>query len=185
MSSGNRAPAQRGSGFTDADDALAFVRANGVVLLAAKGPVPRLTEAIVGETINGSWWAHPRGRFIFHIVNDVLASGEVLSCRLIDGKVTLVHRRLWPALVRLAERFPADRLARVRDEHTPSGKHVSRDVAFPLWVPDDVARAARAMGEPEALAALGAWLPAPVSAIALPRKSASRSSSGSRSPAKR
>jgi hypothetical protein len=34
-----------------ADDAIAFIRQHGVVLASGKGPVPRLTEAIVGETI--------------------------------------------------------------------------------------------------------------------------------------
>jgi hypothetical protein len=51
-------------------------------------------------------------------------------CRLIGGKITLVHRRLWPSLVRLAERFPREELAQVRDEHTPSGRHVSALVPF-------------------------------------------------------
>jgi hypothetical protein len=146
------------SGFATADEALAFVREHGVVLVAAKGPVPRLTEAIIGEPISGSWWAHPRSHFIFRMLNDVTASGDVLACRLIDGRITLVHRRLWPALVRLAERFPVEHLARVRDEHTPSGRHVRRDVPFPQWVPDDVARAAGAMPEQEATAAFGRWL---------------------------
>jgi len=144
------------SGFAGADEALAFVRERGVVLLAAKGPAPRLTEAIIGEPIKGSWWAHPRSHFIFSVLSAIAASDDVLACRLIDGKITLVHRRLWPALVRLAERFPPQRLAQVREEHTPSGRHVRRDVPFPQWVPDDVTRAARAMRELDAIAALGA-----------------------------
>ena len=115
------------SGFAGSDDALAFVREHGVVLLAAKGPAPRLTEAIIGEPIKGSWWAHPRSHFIFSVLNGVTASDDVLACRLMDGKITLVHRRLWPALVRLAERFHPEHLARVREEHTPSGRHVRRD----------------------------------------------------------
>jgi len=147
------------SGFSTTEDALAFVREHGVVLVAAKGPAPRLTEAIVGEPIKGSWWAHPRSHFIFRILQGVTGSTDILACRIVDGKVTLVHRRLWPALVKLAGRFPTERLAKVHEEHTPSGKHVRRDVPFPLWVPDDVAAKARAMDEQEALAAVGAWLP--------------------------
>ncbi len=38
-----------------AEEAIAFVREHGVVLVSAKGPVPRLVEAIAGETIRGSW----------------------------------------------------------------------------------------------------------------------------------
>jgi hypothetical protein len=150
------------SGFASADDALAFVREHGVVLLAAKGPAPRLTEAIIGEPIKGSWWAHPRSHFIFRMLNGVTTSADVLACRIIDGKVTLVHRRLWPALVRIAGRLPSDHLAQVHEEHTASGRHIRRDVPFPQWVPDDVTKAARAMGEQEAIAALGAWLSNPV-----------------------
>src|ERR1700726_647705 len=105
------------SGFSSTEDALAFVREHGVVLVAAKGPAPRLTEAIVGEPIKGSWWAHPKSHQIFAILQAVTDSKEILVCRLVDGKVTLVHRRLWPALVRVARRFRPDQIAQVREEH--------------------------------------------------------------------
>jgi hypothetical protein len=139
--------------------ALEFVREHGVVLASAKGPAPRLTEAIAGAPIKGSWWAHPQSRRIFRVLEAVTHSEEVLVCRLVEGKVTLVHRRLWPALVRLAPRFAPEWLAKVRDEHTPSGRHESREVAFPRWVPPDVVAEARAMSEQDALAALGSWVP--------------------------
>jgi hypothetical protein len=37
-------------------EAIAFVKRHGVVLQAARGPVPSLADAIAGETIRGSWW---------------------------------------------------------------------------------------------------------------------------------
>jgi hypothetical protein len=92
------------------EEALEFVREHGVVLASAKGPAPRLTEAIAGGPIKGSWWAHPQGRHIFRVLDEVANANDVLACRLIEGKVTLVHRRLWPALVRLAPRFATGRL---------------------------------------------------------------------------
>ena len=101
-----------------AEEAMAFVREHGVVLMSAKGAVPRLTEAIIGEPIKGSWWAHPRSHHIFAVLTAVTDSEQVLVCRLIDGKVTLVHRRLWPSLVRLASRFAPEQLAKV-----PAGAH--------------------------------------------------------------
>jgi hypothetical protein len=61
--------------------------------------------------------------------------------------------------VRLAPRFAPERLAQVRDEHTPTGRHASREVAFPRWVPSEVAAEARAMSEQEALDAFGSWVP--------------------------
>jgi hypothetical protein len=138
-------------------EAIAFVRQHGVVLVSAKGAIPRLTEAIAGEPIKGSWWAHPKSHHIFAILQAVTDSEDILVCRLVDGKITLVHRRLWPALVRAADRFSAARIAKVRDEHTPSGHHVSRELPFPKWVPTEVKEQAKGIGEQEALAALGPW----------------------------
>ena len=140
-----------------AKQALAFVRKHGVVLVSARGPAPRLTEAIAGEDIKGSWWAHPRGREIFAVLQTVTDSKNVLVCRLVNGKVTLVHRRLWPALVRVAPCLPPEVTAQVQEEHTASGRHVTHEVAFPKWVPADVVKLARALGEAEAFAALGPW----------------------------
>ena len=140
-----------------AEEAIAFVRAQGVVLVSGKGAVPRLTEVIVGEPIKGSWWAHPKSHQIFAILQAVTDSKEILMCRLVDGKVTLVHRRLWPALVRVAGRFGPDQIAQVREEHTPSGRHATRVVPFPKWVPAEVKEQAKSISEPEALAALGPW----------------------------
>jgi len=79
--------------------ALAFVEKHGVVLVSARSAVPPLVEAIAGAPIRGSWWAHPKGREIFRILQAVSDSPDVLVCRLVDGKLSLVHRRLWPALV--------------------------------------------------------------------------------------
>ena len=139
------------------EEAAAFVRKHGVVLASARGAVPRLTEAIVDEPIKGSWWAHPKSRQIFAILQSLTESEDILVCRVVDGKVTFVHRRLWPALVRVAERFPPNQIAQVREEHTPSGQHVSRDVPFPKWVPSGVKEEAKRLGELEALTALGPW----------------------------
>jgi hypothetical protein len=76
----------------------------------------------------------------------------------VEGKVTFVHRRLWPALVRLAKRFPPERIGQVHDEHTPAGHHVNREIPFPYWVPAEVKAQAEDIGEQEALVALGTWV---------------------------
>ncbi len=139
-------------------EALTFVKHHGVVLQAARGPVPNLAEAVAGGPIRGSWWGHPKGRAIFRTAAVVSDSPEVLVCKLVEGKVTYVHRRLWPALVKLAGRFRKDQLARVRDEHTASGAHRSRRERFPDWVPLAAVKAAEAMSVSEAEAILSPWL---------------------------
>jgi hypothetical protein len=144
-------------------EALVFVEHHGVVLASAKGPVPRMSEAIAGEPIRGSWWAHPKSHAIFSLLDRLADSPDVLVCRLVDGKVTFVHRRLWPALVRIADRFSRDRLAQVHEEHTPSGRHRRTEVPFPDWVPDAARGLAATLTEDEALRALGAWTSVPAS----------------------
>jgi hypothetical protein len=139
----------------DAEGALEFVRRHGIVLMSARGAVPSLAEAITGGPIRGSWWAHPGAHAIFRLCETVSDSPDVLVCRLVDGKVTFVHRRLWPALVRLAGRLPRGRLAAVREEHTPQGKHRLRRTPFPRWVPEDILEESKRLGERAALAEIG------------------------------
>jgi len=126
-------------------EGLAFVRRHGVVLQAARGPVPSLAEAIAGAPIKGSWWGHAKSHEIFRVAEAVSDSPEVLVCKLVDGKVTYVHRRLWPALVKLSSRFRKDQLAKVWNEHTPSGAHRAMRTAFPKWVPPEVLREAEGL----------------------------------------
>src|SRR3982751_6062290 len=97
--------------------ALAFIEAHGVVLASARGPSPRMIDAIAGESIVGNWWSHPNANAIYNVLLSASESSDVLACRLVGGKVTLVHRRLWPALVRLADRFAAERICQVCNEH--------------------------------------------------------------------
>jgi hypothetical protein len=80
-----------------------------------------------------------------------------LVCRLVDGKITYVHRRLWPALVRVAGRFSKQRLAAVKEVHTPTGKHKLLVIPFPDWVPKKVLRVAQKLTEKKAAAQLASF----------------------------
>lgn len=121
-----------------ARQAIAFVKANGIVLESVRGPGPSLAAAIAGEPIRGSWWKHRKASQIFLCSRAVRDSKEVLVCRFLGGKVTYVHRRLWPALVRLHDQFHANDLAAIREIHTDQGKHKLHVTAFPTWVPPEV-----------------------------------------------
>jgi len=138
-------------------EAIEFVRAHGVVLESAKGPVPNLAEAVAGEPIRGSYWGHARGDEIFGLTRAVRASKEILVCRLVQGKVTYVHAKLWPALVRLQERFEPDRLAAIREVHTSTGKHQLKVTPFPDWVPARVSQEAKRLTVAEAVGQFGEW----------------------------
>jgi hypothetical protein len=134
----------------NADAAMSFVREHGMVLVSAKGPAPRLTEAIAGETIKGSWWAHPKSHQIFAILQQLDDSPDILVCRFLGGRVTYIHRRLWPAIVKLASHFRADQLAQVRQEHTATGRHVNHIVEYPKWVPREILEEANLLAIQEA-----------------------------------
>jgi hypothetical protein len=139
---------------------LGFVRENAVVLESARGPVPNLVEAIVGAPVKGSWWGHAKGKQIFHLLNAVRDSREVLVCRLVDGKVTYVHRDAWPALVRLAPEIPRERIAAIEEIHTASGRHRVVKTSFPKWVPGDVLAAGKKLSLTEAVSLLRGVVPA-------------------------
>src|SRR5713101_3096098 len=87
---------------------------------------------------SGAWLSHPKRQEIFNVTRAARDGDDVLVCRLIKGKITFVHRRLWPALVRVAGLLSVGHLSRVREIHTSSGRHVTKEVPFPDWVPREV-----------------------------------------------
>jgi hypothetical protein len=116
--------------------------------------VPTLVDVIAGERVRGSWWPHPKARDIFRVLSAIADSPAVVRCRLVDGKVTFVHQRLWPALVRCADRLPRRALAAIEEIHTPTGAHRVVTTPFPRWVPDDLRLAGERLSLDEALAEL-------------------------------
>lgn len=138
-----------------AAEALSFVERHGLVLESAHHPrIPSLAEVIAGGPMHGSWWSHPAGRAIFAATRAVRASPDVLVCRLVAGKISLVHARLWPALVHISGRLPQEGLARLREVHAARGTHRVEVVPFPDWVPAQTLAAAKHLGESDARA----WL---------------------------
>src|SRR5690242_11756540 len=68
------------------------------LLLFSDPALPSLVGIIVGEPLRQSWWGHPRGHLIYSAMNVLEDDPEILSTKLVAGKVTYVHRRLWPAV---------------------------------------------------------------------------------------
>jgi hypothetical protein len=138
----------------NAKQALAWVRKSGIAVESARASVPSLAQVVAGEPLRGSWWAHPKRNEIFLLSRAIRRSPDVLVCRLVDGKITYIHRRLWSALVRSAGRFSKHRLAAVKEVHTSAGKHKLLVTPFPKWVPNEVLRAAQKVTEKEAASQL-------------------------------
>ena len=71
------------------------------LLMLHDAKLPSATACIAGAAIRGSWWGHAKGKLIFETLNRM--EDDVAWAKLVLGKETLVHRRLWPALVAAAE----------------------------------------------------------------------------------
>jgi hypothetical protein len=85
---------------------------------------PSLTALVAGTPIQGSWWGHPAGRRIFQVASALEDGGEALFVPLLSAKVTLVHRRLWPALVSVGESHAPWQV----DPLTPRARELLADV---------------------------------------------------------
>jgi hypothetical protein len=129
---------------------MAVLCERGVLLESARGPVPNVAQLVAGEPIAGSWWAHPKSHAIFAAINELADSPDVVRLRLVNGKITLVHRRVWPALVRVSDRFPAARLASIEEQHMASGAHRKIETPFPDWVPAEALEAAALLTDAQA-----------------------------------
>lgn len=82
-------------------EAVEWVRRNRLVTVVPVGDLPSVVAAVVGGPVRGSWWGHPAGKRIYACLVALSESNEVVGARLAAGKVTLVHRALWPALYRI------------------------------------------------------------------------------------
>ncbi len=80
---------------------LEALRAYGI-MLESDPRLPSVASLVAGEPVRGSWWGHPRGEAIFRVTRDLADRPDVLVTKLISGKVTYVHRRLWPAVFAVA-----------------------------------------------------------------------------------
>jgi hypothetical protein len=86
---------------------------DGGLLLVQDRSLPNVVSLVTGETLSSSWWAHPQGKVIFRHLAEIADHPDVLSTKLIGGKVTFVHRRLWPALLAVARAREPWQLARL------------------------------------------------------------------------
>ena len=76
----------------------ARLREHGLLLQQDKR-LPDVASAVAGEPIRGSWWAHPHAHAIFACLGELEQHPDTLVTKLVAGKVTFIHRRLWPAVL--------------------------------------------------------------------------------------
>jgi hypothetical protein len=79
-------------------DLKAALERNGLLLKQGR-ELPSVAALVAGGEVRGSWWSHPRSHAIFAALEELAGWRDALSVKLVLGKDTLVHRRLWPALL--------------------------------------------------------------------------------------
>src|SRR4051794_26814156 len=84
-----------------ADALLAQIQTFGM-LLHHDTVLLSLTTLVADAPVAGSWWSHPRAQQIYALINTLTKHPDVLNVKLVRGKATFLHRRLWPALLAVA-----------------------------------------------------------------------------------
>lgn len=82
----------------DAAAVIAAVAELGVLFLSDPKRKSAI-EILTGEPPRGSWWSHPAANQIYSLIEGIERHDDVLFAKLLSGKVTLIHRALWPALL--------------------------------------------------------------------------------------
>ncbi len=72
------------------------------LLLQAGREFASLANIVAGETVEGSWWAHPKSNVIYWVCQDLEAHPRVAEARLLAGKVTHLWDTLWPHVAAVA-----------------------------------------------------------------------------------
>jgi hypothetical protein len=65
------------------------------LLLESDQKLPSVASLIANEPIRGSWWSHAKSQEIFEVLQEIADDKDVLITKLLSGKVTFVHRKLW------------------------------------------------------------------------------------------
>jgi hypothetical protein len=79
-----------------AEACLALLREQALLLQQHK-VLPNVVALVAGESLTSSWWKQARAHDILRCLVQLTEDPNVLLTKLICGKVTFVHRRLWPA----------------------------------------------------------------------------------------
>ena len=72
------------------------------LLLLQDRTLRNAVELLIDGPIRGSWWSHPEAHRVYATLEKVEASRDVMVTKLVGGKVTYVHRKLWPAVLAVA-----------------------------------------------------------------------------------
>jgi hypothetical protein len=79
-----------------------WIRRERLVMLSPTENLPSVAKFIGGKNVTAKWWSHPKGNEIHNASQVLFSDPDILALKLVEGKVTFVHRTLWPILLSLA-----------------------------------------------------------------------------------
>jgi hypothetical protein len=101
-----------------------WVEQCGLVTLSPLGDLPSIVRLVAGDDATARWWSHPKGTAIFNLYQHLADRPTILVAKLVAGRVTLVHRRLWePVLVLAQNRERVDAALSRLSPHTLEAYH--------------------------------------------------------------
>ena len=68
------------------------------LLLDTDPKFPSVTGFVADDTGGRSWWAHPQAKQMYGLSCGLRDHPDVLMVKLVSGKITFIHRPLWPAI---------------------------------------------------------------------------------------
>jgi hypothetical protein len=68
------------------------------LLLLSDPELPSLVTLIAGEPVKGTWWGHAKGNLMYNLSQELEDDSEILVIKLINKKITYIHKRHWNAL---------------------------------------------------------------------------------------
>ena len=57
------------------------------------------TALLAKEPVRGSWWSHPKANEMYRSISEIDDHEDVETVKLLGGKLTFIHRRLWLSLL--------------------------------------------------------------------------------------
>src|ERR1700690_2926309 len=86
------------------------------LLLESDKYLPSVVGIVTGERLAGSWWSHKKGHEVFDILGELADRDDVLLTKLISGKVTFLHKRLWLNFLTVADSHESWQLEELSEE---------------------------------------------------------------------
>jgi hypothetical protein len=73
------------------------------LLLDTDPKFPNVTALLAGEAVRGSWWTHPKAREMYRVTSELREHPDVLTIKLVSGKITFIHRPVWMAVYAIGQ----------------------------------------------------------------------------------